>query len=303
MAEDVRGCVFNVQRFCVHDGPGIRTTVFFKGCPLNCLWCHNPESKDPAPEIAYRAAQCIGCGACIKACPQGCHTLTESGHVYERTNCTRCGACARVCPGVLEIVGREINASEVLAEVLRDRRFYENSGGGLTLSGGEPAVQLPFALALLERAKENGVCTCVETCGYVPQAHMKSLAAYTDLFLYDCKETDPALHERFTGVAPDIILQNLRLLDGLGKRIILRVPIIPGFNDRPDHFRRVAEMVNGLLNVQEIQLMPYHPLGHAKYESLGRQYPLSELSFPDKETAAKWLAAVKAHTDKPVREG
>lgn len=301
MAE-IKGLIFNIQRFCVHDGPGIRTTVFFKGCPLLCPWCHNPESKRNCPEIAFYAARCVGCGVCVQACEQGCHRLDPDGHRFDRKSCTRCGACVRVCPVALFVVGKEMTVSEVFEEVLRDRPFYENSGGGLTLSGGEPIAQYPFALALMKEAKVNGLNTCLETCGFGPAARFEEIALYTDLFLYDLKETDAALHTRFTGVGTDVILYNLRLLDNLGKQIILRVPVIPGFNDRPDHFKGVAETANSLKNLREIQVMPYHPLGREKAKSLGKKYPLGDIPFPDKETVKIWLEAIREHTDIPVRE-
>ncbi len=298
---ECKGLIFNIQRFCVHDGPGIRTTVFLKGCPLNCLWCHNPESKENRIQIAYRALQCVGCGSCVSVCPTHSHRLSADGHVFDRRDCLCCGACAGVCSGALEVVGRETTVSAVLLEVLRDRLFYKNSGGGVTLSGGEPMAQYPFALALLKGAKAKGLCTCMETCGYAPSEQFEKIARYVDLFLYDYKETDAVKHKRFTGAEPELILNNLGLLDRLGKDIVLRVPMIPGFNDRPDHFEGIAETANRLKNIREIQVMPYHSLGSEKCESLGREYPLGDVLSPDKETVEVWLAAIKEHTDVPVK--
>ena len=191
----MKGRIFNIQRFCVHDGPGIRTTVFFKGCPLSCAWCHNPESQRARAEIFFSPEKCIGCGACVTACPKHLHAFSDTRHVYERAECDACGACAGVCPaGALEKCGREAEAGEILAQALRGADFYRSSGGGITLSGGEPMAQSEFALELARGAKAAGLHVCLETCGACPRAELERILPYVDLFLYDFKLADGEAH-------------------------------------------------------------------------------------------------------------
>ena len=298
------GTVFNIQKFCVNDGPGIRTTVFFKGCPLNCLWCHNPESKGLRQELFFDPGKCITCGSCIPVCPHGCHTLTASrGHGFDRTRCIVCGACAGACPaGAMELVGREMTAAEILEEVEKDAPFYQNSGGGMTLSGGEPMLQFDFVLSLLRQAKERELHTAMETCGFAPAEHYRAVAAYTDLFLFDYKVTDPELHCRCTGVSNEKILTNLRLLDSLGAKTVLRCPIIPGINDTAEHFSGIARVAESLTHIQGVDVEPYHPLGAGKSALLGREYPLGDLPFPEKDTVEEWIRAIQAGTRISVRK-
>lgn len=299
----MQGTIFNIQKFCVNDGPGIRTTVFCKGCPLDCLWCHNPESKSVEREVLFDGAKCLGCGQCAAVCPAGCHELTRQGHRYHRDACTRCGACTEGCyAGALEPVGRTVSVEEVLDEVRKDEAFYRNSGGGLTLSGGEPMAQFAFIDALLAGAKAQGLHTCMETCGFAPPAHYREIAPLVDLFLFDYKLTDSEAHRRYTGVPNEPILENLRLLDRLGAAIILRCPIIPTVNDTPDHFAGIAQVVNALEHVTEIQIEPYHPLGSGKAAQLGKPYPLEHLTFPAPATVAQWLETIQSQTTIPVRQ-
>ena len=282
------GTIFDIQRFSLHDGPGIRTTVFFKGCPLHCLWCHNPESQDFLPEISYNPTTCITCGACVAVCPLGCHTMDDARHGFDRTHCTRCGRCADACcTGALVQIGRLATVEEVLADVLRDKPFYDTSGGGLTLSGGEPLAQPAFAAALLAAAKANGLHTAVETSGSIPFAVFAAVLATVDLFLYDIKETDSDAHLRFTGGNLDAILANLHQLDHAGAAIRLRCPIIPGLNDRDTHFEELARIAGSLQNVQGIDLIPYHPLGTGKTEHLGKTNSY-QAKMPTDDTVAHW---------------
>jgi len=271
------GRVFDIQRFSIHDGPGIRTTVFLKGCPLRCLWCHNPEGMSPSPIISFLPEKCMGCGECVRVCPQGAHHLVASEsddstitHVYDREHCITCGHCTEVCDTrTVEIVGRPMSVKEVMKEVVQDKAFYVTSGGGLTLSGGEPMAQIDFTVALLSATKEQGIHRCLETAGFANRERFLRVLPLVDLFLYDFKETDPGRHAEFTGHSNQLILQNLRFLHDAGARIQLQCPIVPGFNDREDHFAAIAALSRSLPNLTGVQLLPYHPLGKSKLERFG----------------------------------
>lgn len=300
----MEGTIFNIQKFCVNDGPGIRTTVFMKGCPLNCLWCHNPESKAKDPEILYDSKKCILCGNCQAVCQQKCHQFAGQEHTFGRENCIRCGACAEACVAdALEIMGRTVHVEEVIAEVLKDEVFYKNSGGGMTLSGGEPMAQMNFTQALLTAAKEKGLHVCMETCGFSFWENYEKVLAYVDVFLFDYKITDPALHKKYTGVSNERILENLEKLDQAGAKIILRCPIIPTINDTQEHFAGIAGTANRLNNVLEINVEPYHPLGSSKSAMLSRVYPLEHLTFPENETVESWMQKIRSMTSVPVKKG
>ena len=274
----VKGTVFNIQRFCVNDGPGIRTTVFLKGCPLSCVWCHNPESQRFEPEILFYKDKCTGCGRCK------CVTAADRDFV-----------CFN---GAKEICGKTVSANEVTAEVLKDKPFYENSGGGVTLSGGEPLAQYDFSLELLKKAKENGIHTAIETCGYAEKSKILEIAKYVDLFLFDCKETDQELHKEYTGFDNKIILDNLKALSDAGSKIILRCPIIPGFNDRAEHFKGISEIAGKLSGIEHIEVEPFHPLGESKYSALGRE--VADIPVPSGKTVDKWIKQIGCGTDKDV---
>ena len=291
----VRGTVFNIQKFSINDGPGIRTTVFLKGCPLNCIWCHNPESKSAEEELFYNFEKCIGCGRCAAVCPQKCHTFEDGRHIFNREKCIVCGKCAEECyTGALETVGYVRTVEEIITEVLKDRDFYENSGGGMTVSGGEPMMQFDFTYSLFKAAKEAGLHTCIETCGFAPKENFKKLAQYVDIFLFDCKETDSRRHKEYTGVPNESIKENIKMLDEMGSKIILRCPIIPTLNDRQDHFEAIAELAESLNNIIEVNIEPYHPLGSSKAMFLGKKYVLEDLSFPDNETVNRWIEIISS---------
>jgi glycyl-radical enzyme activating protein len=293
--EDTQGLVLYIKRSCLHDGPGVRTTVFLKGCPLDCLWCHNPESKDFRTEVGWQPDKCRICGACLSVCLPGCHRMENGLHVLDRADCVRCAECAATCLfGALTSFGKEMTVREVMAEVLKDRGYFERSGGGLTLSGGEPLAQPDFALALLGAARAEGIHTCVETCGQVPPHILESAAAKTDLFLYDLKETDPERHRDYTGAGNDRILENLSALDQMGARVILRCPIIPGLNDRPDHFESISAIAGRLDNLLEIHLMPFHPYAAHKSTQIGRRYELEHVGAPDDRQKNAWREALVA---------
>ena len=297
------GTVFNIQKFSVNDGPGIRTTVFLKGCPLRCVWCHNPESKLAKPEIMYSPTKCIGCRACEAVCPKKCHIFSEDKHIFDREKCIGCGECVKVCyTDALSLAGEIKTVDEVIAEVMKDKVFYDNSGGGMTLSGGEPMMQFEFTLALLKAAKEKGLHTCMETCGFAKAEAFKEVAPYVDIFLFDYKITDSDTHKKYTGVDNELILNNLHILDEMGCNTVLRCPIIPDINDNDEHLCAIAELGNSLKNVLEINIEPYHPLGKDKATMLGREYPLAHLTFPSEESVKYWIDTVAAKTALTVRK-
>lgn len=290
------GRIFDIQRFSIHDGPGIRTTVFLKGCPLRCLWCGNPESISPKPQLSYVPQRCIGCGACVEVCPEKALSIGAGKKaVVDRGRCTDCGKCPDECdPKALEIVGREVTADEVMEVVLRDKDYYAASGGGLTLSGGEPLYQAEFAETLLYFAKTQGLHNCVETSGMVPWSAFESLAPLVDLWLYDFKETDPELHAKFTGFYSSQILANLRQLHAAGAKILLRCPMIPQHNARKEHLDGIVALARSLPKIEGVELLPYYDLWRAKLERFGLKSLLPEsVKPPGRETLGSWKDYLK----------
>jgi len=301
--EEMKNLVFNIQKFSINDGPGIRTTVFLKGCMLNCIWCHNPESKSPHPQLMLNEKLCIGCGECRKVCPKGLHSVGENGeHLIDRENCAACGTCADGCVGALEISGKEMTVEEILKEVMKDKIFYDNSGGGMTVSGGDPLMKPKFTLELFKAAKEKGLHTCIETSGFAKWEDIEAMLPYVDLFLWDVKESDSARHKEYTGVPNERILENLHKLNEAGAGIVLRCPIIPGFNDRKEHLEFIGALAEELEHVIKVDVEPYHPLGKSKCEAIGKKYPLEELTFPADETVKEWISLISAGTTKPVQK-
>lgn len=299
----MKGIVFNIQKFSVNDGPGIRTTVFLKGCPLSCIWCHNPESKRAFPELMYSEEKCVMCGKCVHVCDKNVHSFVNNKHVINREACRKCGKCEEECLyDALEIAGKEKSVEEVIEEVMKDKIFYETSNGGITLSGGEPLLQYDFSLEILKRAKQEGLHTAMETCGYTSEEKIREIAPFVDLFLFDYKITNSELHKKYTGVSNEKIIANLRLLNLLNKKIILRCPIIPGINDTEEHFDGIANITNELDGIVEINIEPYHPLGKSKAEKLGVEYELSDLKFTEEEQTQAWIKAVSQRTAKPVKK-
>lgn len=264
------GSVFHIQRFSLYDGPGVRTVVFLKGCPLRCLWCHNPEGLSPKQQILFEPTKCIGCSDCVDACGMGNHSIEMGVHLYDRAHCTHCGRCASLCySGALTLCGEAMTPEAVIEQVLRDRSIYEVSNGGLTLSGGEPLFQPEFTLQLLQIAKGYDLHTAIETCGFADPSVISRAAQYTDLFLYDYKATGDVMHKKLCGVSNQTILSNLTLLDTLDAEVILRCPIVPGCNDTQTHIRGIGETATAHSCIREVHLEPYHRLGVKKAGQLG----------------------------------
>ena len=261
--------IADIKRFAVHDGDGIRTVVFFKGCPLKCRWCHNPETIDPKPQIAFYADKCIGCGECMEVCPVG----ARSAQGFDRGLCIGCGKCAEVCLGdALKHYGREVTVEELLPILTQDRSFYETSGGGVTLSGGECLQQADFCLELLKRLKKEGIHTAVDTCGFVSNTVLQKIIPYTDLFLYDLKAADPQVHKTCTGQENGVILENLKYLDQAGKRTEIRIPYVPGWND--GELESIRQLARPLKNVSAVRVLPYHNYAGSKYKALNMENTL-----------------------------
>lgn len=269
------GIIYNIQRYSINDGPGIRTTVFFKGCPLKCLWCSNPESQAHYPQMLYFDNLCTGCHRCIKACPAGAGSVNSGGLIkIDRDKCQGCGTCVKACLNeARSISGKSMKIDDVFEIVNSDRSFYVNSGGGVTASGGEPTLQHNFLIELFRRCYDHGIDTALDTCGYVSWSVLENVLEYTDLVLYDIKHMDSTRHEELTGVNNKIILDNARRIVELGKPIIIRVPLIPEYNDSKENIEALGKFVSEL-KIARVDLVPYHQLGVSKYRRLGKVYKL-----------------------------
>ncbi len=298
------GTIFNVQRGSFHDGPGIRTTVFLKGCPLRCPWCHNPEGISSAPEVLWSAARCLSCGSCSTACPRGEGPL-PAGAALGSDVCTACRECVAACPSAArEVAGRKVTVAEVVSEVLRDRAVYEESGGGVTFSGGEPLAQPAFLLAALAACREEGLHVALDTCGFAARETVLAAAARADLLLWDVKTLDPKRHREHTGVPLEPILENLAAVSRAGARIWLRLPVIPGVNDDAESVTRAVALAERTPGVERVALLPYHATASGKRERLARpQAPaLAAGVAPSPERMAS-LAALFTPTGIPVAIG
>ena len=287
-----KATVFEIKRFAVHDGDGIRTTVFLKGCPLKCLWCHNPEGISARSELAFYAHKCIGCGECAKVCPSGAHRMTDGGHVFDRSRCTGCGACAKDCLGnALTFYGKEMTVEELMPILLEDREFYDGTGGGVTLSGGECLLQADFCAELLCACREAGLHTAVDTSGAVPRESFDKVIPYTDVFLYDLKAATSETHARCTGMGNERILENLRYLDEKGCAIEIRIPYVPHYNS--GEREGLLAILAGVKNLVRVRVLAYHSFAGSKYEALGKENTLPE-ALPTSEEIEEFQKAADA---------
>ena len=285
------GVVFNIQRFSIHDGPGIRTTVFLKGCPLNCGWCSNPESIRLSPEIITRDIKCIGCGKCAKVCPQQATVVANNTRIIQWEKCNYCMKCVEVCPsGAIQAVGKRMSVAEVMDVVRRDASYYRRTGGGMTLSGGEPLMQWQFALELLQEAKKKGFHTTLDTSGCADWEVLDKVLNYTDLVLYDVKLLNSVRHRESTGVPNERILENLRkTLEKSSFKVWLRHPVIPQFNDSEEEFEELREFILALKpSVEKVSLLPYHKFGEPKYAATGKVYPWKDIPMISDEQIQKF---------------
>lgn len=298
------GVVFSIERYALQDGPGIRTLVFLKGCPLNCKWCANPESQIFTPQILYFRNKCASCGRCIELCPQDAIQIDdEFGLVTNPDRCTLCGICIDACYyGAREMSGEEMEVSEVLAVIERDRMFYDMTGGGVTLSGGEPLLQTGFVRELTRECRERGIHTAIETTLFSDIEVIKRAIEFIDLVFVDIKHMDSQVHEQFTGVRNERILENIRMVDSMGKEFIIRVPFVPGFNDDDATQRSIYEWASNLENLKWIEILPYHRLGMTKYLGLGRFYPMGDLN-PVSKQSLSYLKAMGAEFGVEIRIG
>ena len=285
-----KGIIFNIQRFSINDGPGIRTVVFLKGCTLSCMWCFNPESQDKNLQIFLNNETCIECNRCFDICPVKAISIDSGERKIDRSKCNKCGKCVEVCNSkALSIVGEEKTADEVIDEIIKDKPFYDKSNGGVTLSGGEALHQPEFSKAILKKCKKNGINTAIETSGYIKQWELfEELLDYTDLVLYDLKQMDNSLHKKFTGVENKIIFDNARKISSKKIPMVIRIPIIPGYSDSRKNITETCLFVkNYLKNVREIDILPFSQIGRKKYSDLGMNYQLSDLESPKKEYIKK----------------
>ena len=294
------GLVFDIQRFSIHDGPGIRTTVFFQGCNLRCFWCHNPESQPLSPRVQFFPDKCIVCAACVEHCPHHAHLMVDGRHIYVRDRCQTCGACVEQCfAQALIIKAKKMTVEQVMADVERDQAYYVNSHGGVTFSGGEPTLQAQFLLELLRASKERGFHTAVDTAANVPWRTLEQLIPTTDLFLVDLKAFDEEKHRAGTGVSNRRILENIRRLGQGSATVWIRVPVVPGYNDDAAELGKMAAFLADLPAVRKVELLPFHHLGASKYESLGLDYPSRGLKPPGEEAMASF-ATIFARCGLPV---
>ncbi|WP_260862955.1 glycyl-radical enzyme activating protein [Citrobacter sp. Marseille-Q6884] len=297
------GTVFDIQKFSLHDGPGIRTTVFLKGCQMRCVWCHNPESLKAEKQLAFMAHKCLHCQRCAGVCPHGCHRFVQGRHEIDYSACQACGRCVEACPAqALKIYGQTRQVDEIIAEVVKDKPYFEKTGGGITLSGGEAMFQFSFALALVKAAKAADLHVCIETNGASRPERYREIAPWVDLFLLDYKVTDARAHKSHTGIAKHVVETTLETLDKIGAKVILRCPLIPGYNFNDEHLAAIRALTDRYDAVLHSEILPYHNLGMAKHRELG-QIPVCTITVPDDATVAQALEKLNQGGGKAVRRG
>ena len=293
---NMEGIVFNIQRYSIDDGPGVRTTVFLKGCPLTCLWCSNPESQKYIPEVTYRYTSCKKCGTCITVCPEHAMTLDEEGVHIDRKACTNCGKCIEVCVHeALQMSGKKMTVDEVLKVVKRDADYYEASGGGVTASGGEILGQADFVAELFKRCRELGIHTCADTSGYGREEDMAKILEYSDLIYFDLKHMDAEEHIKMCGQSNELVLSNLALVVAKGVPVVIRVPLIPGYNDSEENLNALAKTVADLTKDAPVNILPYHRYGTNKYRMLDLKYPLEDVKEPTSEELEKVKGIIESY--------
>lgn len=291
----ITGLLLDTKRFAVHDGPGIRTAFFTKGCPLKCIWCHNPESISPQPQTGFFEHLCRNCGSCLGTCPSKANTLEEGLHRFNASLCRSCGSCEKTCPAsALKIYGKKVSVEEALALALEDRDFYENSGGGITVSGGEPLIQKEFTFALFAAAKKAGLHTALDTCLFVPQKSVEEALEVTDMFLVDFKHADGESHRKLTGRSNELIKSNLAFLSARKARIEIRIPFVPGCNDSRENMEQTGAFL-GKLHIETVKLLPYHALAKNKYAAIGMPCTLPEAESPSEEQIAEAAAILQGY--------
>lgn len=291
-----KGFIYDLQRFAIHDGPGIRTLVYMKGCPLRCLWCSSPQSQKSEPEIMRNEINCQMCGRCVDICPDHLITISDEGEIiYDRKLCTVCGKCVEACPNqALKLIGYHVTTEELYKEINKDSPFYRRSNGGVTVSGGEPTMQIDFVTEFLKRCKQTYIHTAIETCGYVKWEKMEKLLNYVDLVYIDIKHMDPTIHKELTGVSNELILENAKNIS-LIKPMIIRIPVIPSYNDSKENIRAIAEFAAGLGdNLKRIELLPYHRFGTQTYSRIGMKYKLSDVEPPSEDHMIKLKGIVES---------
>jgi len=288
------GIIFDLRRYSIHDGPGIRTAVFMKGCPLACRWCHNPEGRSFSPELFFRRNRCILCNDCLSVCPNNAISRHEEEIFFDRSRCEVSGNCVVACPAVaLEISGRAMSVKQVLAEIERDRTFYEQSHGGVTFTGGEPLSQPRFLLELLSACRTRSLHTAVDTSGFTPWPILNEIRPFVDIFLYDLKLMDEARHIEWTGVSNSDILSNLQRLSGAGHEILVRIPVIPEINDDTENINAIGEFLASLPHVPPVELLAFHDIAQAKYTSLGMEYGMKSIHPPTQSKMQASIAVLK----------
>lgn len=289
-----KAIVFDIQRGSLHDGPGIRTTIFLKGCPLDCLWCHNPEATSSKRQLFFHYDKCTQCGDCTKVCPENVHQIIDNVHIIDYDKCNFCGKCVEACNyNALKIIGNEMSVDEVMNEVIKDMDFYENSGGGITLSGGEPLFRFSYSKEILQRSKELNINTCVETSGFVSPYKFQQILPLVDVLLFDYKLTGSDAYKKYTGVSNQAILENLNAAYQFGISIILRCIVIPGINDTDEHFEAIAALEKKYPKLKSIEILPYHDMGNNKRTSIGRAETLTSLKTVVPEVSQNWIKKLR----------